>query len=99
MAAPLFHYLTYNYEKIRNLGHGANQKNLNSILIKSITVPMMSVEEQEKIVMVLDGCDAKLTALEQEKLLLEELFHALLDELMIGRLLTLPLLENGEAYE
>jgi len=42
---------------------------------------------------ILHGCDSKITTLEKEIALQEELSRALLDELMTGRLSTLPLVE------
>jgi type I restriction enzyme, S subunit len=89
----LFHYLAYSYERIRNLGHGANQKNLNALLIKSIAIALPGIVEQQKIADVLTACDAKSNTLNDEIELLEELFHALLEELMTGHLSTLPLVD------
>ena len=43
------------------------------------------MDEQERIVEVLHACDAKIAALERESALLDELFRALLEELMTGR--------------
>ena len=48
----------------------------------------------------MDTCDSKITALEKELALQEELFRALLEELMSGRLSALPLVEaEGGARE
>lgn len=82
----LFYYLAYHYESIRNLGHGANQKNLNAQLIKSIPILLPPLAEQTTIANILAACDAKIAALEKESALLNELFQALLEELMSGRL-------------
>ena len=49
LTAFIFYFLYYSYEKIRNLGHGANQKNLNSALIKSIEIYLPSLPEQKEI--------------------------------------------------
>ena len=44
-----FHFLAYSYESIRNLGHGANQKNLNAMLVRSIPISLPpTVEEQRR---------------------------------------------------
>ncbi len=45
----IFYSLYYNYNKIRTLGHGANQKNLNSALIKSIEIYLPPLSEQKAI--------------------------------------------------
>lgn len=82
----LFQYLTFAYEKIRNLGHGANQQNLNAILIKSIDIPFPSIDEQVEIAELLGVCDVKMFCLEKEIKLLNELFSTLLEELITGNL-------------
>jgi type I restriction enzyme, S subunit len=92
----LFYFLAYNYDRIRNLGHGANQRNLNSALIRSILITLPHSEEQAEIANVLRACDSKIAALEKESDLLEELFKAMLEELMTGRLSAMPLIELKE---
>jgi type I restriction enzyme S subunit len=67
-------------------------------LIDSL-VPIPSFAEQRDITCVLEACEHKVTALEQEISIHEELFRALLEELMTGRLLTLPLIEESETHE
>jgi len=89
----LFYFFTYNYNIIRNMGHGANQRNLNSEIIKLIKIPLPSVGEQSKIVDVLNVCDSKIAALQKERTLLEELFRTMLEELMTGRSSTIPLIK------
>src|SRR5579871_2055713 len=79
-------YLQFAYERIRNLGHGANQKNLNGQLVGSIQIPVPTQEEQDAICRPLMALDAKLDSLERECSLLDELFRALLEQLMTGRL-------------
>lgn len=61
-------------------------------------VPIPSIEEQQDIVRVLLAADTKIVALEKEISLFEELFQALLEELMTGRISTLSLIE-GESHE
>lgn len=93
----LFHYLTYKYDNIRRLGHGANQQNLNALLIKSFPIATPTKEEQEEIAEVLDAVAAKIKALEGEAQLLDELFAAMLERLMSGQLSALPLIEAEAA--
>jgi len=45
----LYSVLAHQYEKIRRLGHGGNQQNLNTSLIRDIPIPLPSLMEQEKI--------------------------------------------------
>lgn len=87
----LFYFLSYNYEAIRNLGHGANQKNLNADFIKSITIKLPNYDEQCEIADILRLCDKKITAIGQESTALDELFRAMLEEMMTGHLSALPL--------
>lgn len=53
--------------------------------------PTPPLHEQQQITDALSACDRKITALEQEKAILDELFRAMLEELMTGRLATSPL--------
>lgn len=89
------HYLQFAYESIRILGHGANQKNLNSHLVGSIHMPLPSSDEQEKISGVLTALDSKMESLESESKALEELFNALLEELMTGKVGVEGLIDGG----
>lgn len=81
----LFHFLAWRYEQIRELGHGANQKNLNAILIRSIQIACPPLFEQRAIAEVLRACDEKIAALEREAAAHDELFKALLEELMTAK--------------
>src|SRR5690606_344977 len=49
----VFHWVSYNYENIKSLGQGA-RGDLNSRLIKNYKIPIPSLEEQERIVRLLD---------------------------------------------
>ena len=95
--AFFYQYLTKAYEALRSLGHGANQKNLNAGMIRAINVPLPPDDEQHRIAEVLSACDAKIAALEREIALHEELFRALLEELMSGRLSVRPLIDQPAA--
>ena len=101
--APL--YLTYFF--LSELGRNeliARSKTTTMTTINQNTlidslVPIPSLAEQRDITHVLEACDNKVAAVEQELSLLEELFRALLEELMTERLSTLPLIEEGETHE
>ena len=90
-----FHYLQFAYEGIRVLGHGANQKNLNSHLVGSIPIPLPPTDEQEEISVVLTAIDAKMHSLQHESELLSELFNALLEEMMAGQVGVEGLIDGG----
>jgi type I restriction enzyme S subunit len=62
-------------------------------ILHEITVPVPSPEEQLTIAKVRHLCDDKIAILEKESALLDELFRALLEELMTGRLSATALIE------
>ena len=49
----IFHYLTSKYEYIKSLGSGS-QTNINAQIIKKLKVPVPPLEEQQRIVSILD---------------------------------------------
>ena len=61
--------------------------------ISNVRVPMPSLVEQAKIAAILHAFDAKIAALEQETTLLDELFHAMLEELMTWKRSATPLID------
>lgn len=91
-----FSYLTQSqYGKAYFLSVAHRTTNLaciNSAKLKAFPVLVPNIEEQEAIIKVLELCDAKLSAIEQEVSLLGELFRAMLEELMTGRLSATALL-------
>lgn len=71
--------------------HGT--KRLGTSSLQAIQIPLPEIEEQRLIANVLHGCARKITALEKEISTLDELFRAMLSELMTGRLSTQPLIK------
>jgi len=67
---------------------------INRDQLANIPLAKPPIAEQREISYLLQACDLKLTALEKESALLAELFRAMLEELMTGRLSTLPLIED-----
>jgi len=67
---------------------------INSRLIAGLQVPLPPLHEQKDITNLLRACDAKIAALEREIALLDELFRALLEELMTGRLSAVLLIDG-----
>ena len=91
-----FRYLNSNQARAQIQGkarHAVAQCSINQEDVKSLLFPLPPLAVQHGIVSTLHACDCKITALEKEIALQEELFRALLDELMTGRLSTLPLVE------
>ncbi len=63
--------------------------------IRSIQISIPPLAEQQVIVDVLDACDRKLKSLADELALLQELFNALLEELMTGKVGVDGLIDGG----
>ncbi len=72
---------------------GSIMPNLNTKILLSLPIILPHIEEQSRISSILRACDIKLAALDNEASLLDELFRAMLEELMSGRLLTKDLNE------
>jgi type I restriction enzyme, S subunit len=79
---------------LRQAAVGSIMPNLNTKILQQMPVLLPSIEEQRLIASLLAGCETKITALEREMILLDELFRAILEELMTGRLSAVPLIEN-----
>ena len=91
-----FHYFHY----LRQKGFFAlkrSQSSVNSVFNASrsaeIPVVLPTIEEQSKIGNALQVCDTKIAALEKEAQHLDELFRAMLDELMTGQRSAVPLID------
>ncbi len=65
---------------------GTTRQGLNYGNVRAIKIPQPSLSEQQHIANVFQVCDAKIVALEREAAVLDELFRAMLEELMTGRL-------------
>jgi len=70
------------------------QPHLNSEQLGNTLIPLPPHSEQKDIAKALIACDTKIATLEREAALLEELFRAMLEELMTGRLAALALVEG-----
>lgn len=81
----LYHFFEFNYEYLRSLGHGANQKNLNLEIIRQVSVPVPMEAEQREIAALLATLDAKIAHHEARQALLRELFRTLLHDLLTAR--------------
>jgi type I restriction enzyme S subunit len=60
--------------------------NISKGIIESKVIPLPPLDQQAEISNIFFTCDSKIAALEHEARLLEELFRAMLEELMSGRL-------------
>ena len=72
---------------------GTTRPKLNKTSLLDISVPRPSSEETDRIALMLVSCDTKIAALEREVELIDELFHAMLEELMTGQRSAVPLID------
>ena len=70
------------------------RQRLNKYALEKLLIPLPPLPEQKRIASVLGALDAKLGALAAEVARLEELFRALLEELLSGR----RRVENSAAF-
>ena len=82
----LYHYLTFAYERLRNLAHGANQQNLNARLVSQLQFPKASEAEQREITDILRSADRKIDTHESKKRSLQDLFKTMLHKLMTAQI-------------
>jgi type I restriction enzyme S subunit len=69
----------------RASGAADGKFNINTQTIRAVLAPCPSLDEQREIIHILQTVDAKITAAERKRVGLEELFQAMLGELMTGR--------------
>ena len=72
--------------------YGTTRQGLNYGNVRAIKTPFPSLIEQNEIANTLQACDTKISAIGKESALLDELFRAMLEELMTGRLSATALL-------
>lgn len=60
----VFHWVSFNYENLKNLGQGA-RGDLNSSMIKNFKIPIPSLVEQARIVSILDKFDTLTTSISE----------------------------------
>lgn len=58
----VFHYLSSKYKHIKSLGAGS-QTNINAQIVKNYVIPIPSLEEQKRIVTILDKFDTLTTSI------------------------------------
>lgn len=82
----IYCYLTFSYERLRQLAHGGQQQNLNAELIKRFMVPKPEEGEQREIARILRTLDRKIALHEKKRAVLQDLFQTLLHQLMTARI-------------
>ena len=74
---------------------GVSQSNINATKLKGFLIPLPQFFEQQDITIILKACDSRIAALDHEARLHDELFQAMLEELMTGRLPARALAEEA----
>ena len=81
----VLHFLGSQYEAIRNLSNTGNQENLNSSLVRSISIVLPTKAEQEAIAEALSDADALIESLEQLLAKKRHLKQGAMQELLTGK--------------
>ena len=81
----LYYYLTFSYERLRALSHGAHQQNLNAELVGSFPFALPRKDEQGDIIRILQTIDRKISVHERKRDTLQEIFRTMLQQLMKGQ--------------
>ncbi len=82
----LYYYLTYCYDYIRSLGHGANQRNLNTNIIRTVPIPLPSLDIQLIIVRFLKTLDIKINLAKEIFSSYKNFFNTSLNILITGKI-------------
>lgn len=93
----LFYYLLLPNVRISLAGKmqgTTGRQRLSKDALVNLQIPLPPLPEQRAIAAVFQAIDEKVAALEQEAKHLDELFHAILDELMTGKRSAVPLTDT-----
>lgn len=89
------YFRTNNYWKQIDQSKGGRLKGgVNIPILTRLVLPLPHISEQQQIANSLQTYDTKIAALEKETQHLDELFHAMLDELMTGQRSAVPLIDT-----
>ena len=83
-----------NHLNLNRFQRKSGQPLLTQSIIHELKIPLPSLSDQQEIAEILQACDDKIVALEQETARLDELFHAMLEELMTGQRSAAPLIDS-----
>ena len=92
----LAQYLRTNHywKQIEQSKGGRLKGGVNIPILSHLLLPLPNLDEQQQIANTLQAFDTKIAALEQEAQHLDELFHAMLDELMTGQRSAVSLIDT-----
>ncbi|ACF45365.1 restriction modification system DNA specificity domain [Prosthecochloris aestuarii DSM 271] len=78
----LYYFFEFQYENLRQLGHGANQRNMSAGLIRGFPLSFPKFEEQAAMIAAFESLDKKRYFHERKRTQFQGLFRTLLHELM-----------------
>ena len=81
-------------ELLRKQSIGATTQYLTAAIIRNLEITLPPLSEQQTISSILWSCDEKIAALEKEVAHIDELFHAMLEELMTGQRSAVALIDT-----
>ena len=82
-----------NHLNLNQFQRKSGQPLLTQSIIHELKIPLPSLSDQQEIAAIFQACDEKIASLEQETARLDELFHAMLEELMTGKRSAVPLID------
>ena len=89
------YFRTIGYWRQINQSKGGRLKGgVNIPILSRLVLPLPRLSEQQGIAEIFQASDTKIAAFEQESTHLEELFHAMLEELMTGQRSAAPLIDS-----
>jgi type I restriction enzyme S subunit len=81
----LFYWCQMNYHKLRSMGQGANQANFNLKLVRSVRIPVPSIDEQKNISSILADVDGKIEEEQCSTETIDQLKKGLMQVLLSGK--------------
>ena len=91
----VYYAITYRSRSLPSLAGRAAIPIVKKSIFAKFPILLPPLSEQQAIAETLQAFDIKIAALEHEAELLDELFHAMLDELMTGERSAMPLIDTG----
>lgn len=80
----LYHYLCMIKERLKLQGQSGTQSNLNARIVKSLAIPLPSIDEQQAIAEMLAAADGEIEVLERKLALWKDQKKFLLNNLVTG---------------
>ncbi len=82
----VYKYLFFSYERLRNLGRGGNQPNLNLNMIRNFKIPIPPISLQNEFAAKVEAIEEQKRLLEKSLKLLEDNYNSLMQRAFKGEL-------------